>query len=104
MGSAYGDDRGEFLLLLRCEAGGLGDLPAPLVAQVTVFGPPAPIVVSPDDLFGDLPVETLLADPDTISPGESLPIGYASTVLSSRPVTFELGRLLTNQDKFFFNV
>jgi hypothetical protein len=104
VGRAYGDDRGEFLLLLRSEAGGLGDLPVPLVAQVTVFGPPAPIAVSPDDPFGDLPVETLLADPDTISPGENLPIGYASTVLSSRPVTFELGRLLTNQDKFFFNV
>jgi hypothetical protein len=104
VGRAYGDDRGEFLLLLRSEAGGLGDLPAPLVAQVTVFGPPAPIVVSPGDPFGDLPVETLLADPDTISPGEQLPVNYASTVSSSRPVTFELGRLLTNQDKFFFNV
>jgi len=104
VGRAYGDDRGEFLLLLRSEAGGLGDLPAPLVAQVTVFGPPAPVVVSSDDPFSDLPVETLLADPDTISPGENLPPGYASTVVSTRPVTFELGRLLTNQDKFFFNV
>ncbi len=104
VGRAYGDDRGEFLLLLRSEAGGLGDLPAPLIADVTVFGPPAPIAVSPDDPFGDLPIETLLADPDTISPGESLPVGYASTAQSSRPVTFELGRLSTNQDKFFFNV
>jgi hypothetical protein len=104
VGRAYGDDRGEFLLLLRSEAGGLGDLPAPLIADVTVFGPPAPIAISPDDPFGDLPIETLLADPDTISPGEGLPVGYASTTLSSRPVTFELGRLLTNQDKFFFNV
>jgi hypothetical protein len=104
VGRAYGDDRGEFLLVLRNEAGGLGDLPVPLVAQVTVFGPPAPVPVPVDDPFGDLPLETLAADPDTISPGESLPVGYASTALSSRPVTFELGRLLTNQDKFFFSV
>jgi len=104
VGRAYGDDRGEFLLVLRSEAGGLGDLPVPLVAQVTVFGPPAPIPISSGDPFGDLPIEILLADPDTISPGENLPAGYASTALSSRPVTFELGRLLTNQDKFFFTV
>lgn len=104
VGRAHGDDRGEFLLLLRSEAGGLGDLPAPLVAQVTVFGPPAPLVVSADDPFGDLPLEALAADPDTISPGENLPPGYASTALSTRPVTFELGRLLANQDKFFFSV
>jgi hypothetical protein len=104
VGRAAGDDRGEFLLLLRSEAGGLGDLPVPLIAQVTVFGPPAPIAPVADDPFADLPLEVLLADPDTISPGENLPVGYASTALSSRPVTFELGRLLTNQDKFFFTV
>jgi hypothetical protein len=104
VGRAHGDDRGEFVLLLRNEAGGLGDLPVPLVAQVTAFGPPAPIVVSPDDPLSDLPVETLAADPDTVSPGETLPAGYASTAQSSRPVTFELGRLMTNQAKWFFHV
>lgn len=104
VGRAHGDDRGEFLLLLRNEAGGLGDLPSPLVAQVTVFGPPAPVAMPPGDPFGDLPLETLLADPDTVSPGEGLPAGYAATAQSSRAVTFELGRLLTNQDKFFFHV
>jgi hypothetical protein len=74
------------------------------VAQVTVFGPPAPPPIPPNDPFGDMPVETLAADPDTISAGETLPPGYASTVHSSRPVTFELGMLLTRQDKFFFSV
>ena len=56
-----------------------------------------------NQLFAKKPLETLLADPDTISPGITLPPGYASTLLSSRPVDFEWGRLLTQQDKFFFN-
>jgi hypothetical protein len=103
VGRAHGDDRGEFMLVLDSEAGGLGDLPAPLVAQVTIFGPPAPVAIPADDPFGDLPIEILAADPDDISPGEKLPPGYAATALSSRPVTFELGRMLTDQPKFFFN-
>jgi hypothetical protein len=103
VGRAHGDDRGEFLLILNSEAGGLGDLPSPLAAQVTVFGPGAPIAIPANDPFGDLPVEKLLSDPDDVSAGEKLPPGYAATALSSRPVTFELGRLLTDQDKFFFN-
>jgi hypothetical protein len=103
VGRAHGDERGEFLLLLDCAAAGLGDLPSPLTAQVTVFGPAVPPPLPSDDPLGDLPLETLLADPDDISPGELLPAGYAATALSSRPVDFELGRLLSRQDKFFFN-
>jgi len=53
--------------------------------------------------LADLPIEVLLADPDDVSPGGKLPPAYASTALSSRPVTFRLGALLTGQDKFFFN-
>jgi hypothetical protein len=102
VGRAHGDDRGEFLLLLRNDAAGLGDLPSPLVAQVTVFGPAAPLPVAPDDPLSDLPLETVAADPDEVSAGEKLPPGYASTAASTRAVTFELGRLLTNVDKFFF--
>jgi hypothetical protein len=56
-----------------------------------------------NDPLGDLPLETLAADPDDVSPGEKLPPGYASTVSSSRQVTFQLGKLLTGQEKFFFN-
>jgi len=103
VGRAYGDDRGEFLLVLDSEAAGLGDLPSPLAVQVTVFGPAAPLPISPQDPFSDLPLETLAADPDDVSPGEKLPPGYAATAHSSRVVNFELGKLLTNQDKFFFN-
>jgi len=102
VGRAHGDERGEFLLLLDCAAAGLGELPSPLRATVTVFAPAVPPPVPPNDPLGDLPLETLLADPDDISPGEILPPGYASTALSSRQVDFELGRLLTRQDKFFF--
>ncbi|MEI6668459.1 MAG: hypothetical protein WCP29_09910 [Acidobacteriota bacterium] len=104
VGRAHGDDRGEFVLLLQNEAGGLGDLPSSLVAQVTVFGPGGPQPVLPGDPLGDLPVEILTADPDDVSSGEKLPAGYAATALSARAVTFELGTLLTGQDKFFFHV
>jgi len=103
VGRAYGDDRGEFLLILDSEAAGIGDLPAPLIAQVIVFGPPAPVAIPADDPAGDLPLEVLAADPDDVSPGEKLPPGYAATASSQRPVTFQLGRILSNQPKFFFN-
>jgi hypothetical protein len=103
VGRAHGDDRGEFLLLLDSRAGGLGDLPSPLTAVVTVFAPAAAVPVPPDDPLGDLPLETLVADPDDVSPGQKLPPGYVSTVSSSRPVDFTLGRLLTQQAKFFIN-
>lgn len=102
VGRAHGDDRGEFLLLLDSNAGGLGDLPTPLSVQVTVFGPPAPVAIPVNDPLGDLPLETLLADPDDVSPGTKLPPGYMGTALSSRQVDFPLGRLLTQQAKFFF--
>jgi hypothetical protein len=104
VGRAHGDDRGEFLLMLRNEASGPGDLPSPLVAQVTVFGPPAPVAVPPNDPFADLPVEILAGDPDDVSPGEKPLPGYAATASSTRAVQFELGTLLTDQPKFFFSV
>lgn len=103
VGRAHGDDRGEFLLLLDGSAGGLGDLPSPLTAQVTVFAPALAPPLAADDPLGDLPLETLVADPDDISPGTKLPPGYASTASSSRAVDFTLGRLLIQQAKFFLN-
>lgn len=103
VGRAHGDDRGEFLLLLGSEAGGLGDLPSPLIADVTVFGTPAPVAVLSNDPLGDMPIEVLAGDPDDISPGEVRPIGYVATANSSRAVRFELGTLLTDQAKFFFS-
>jgi len=67
-----------------------------------VYGPAAPVTIPDDDPFGDLPIED--ADPDDVSDGTTLPDGYAATAHSSRTVTFELGTLLTDQDKFFFAV
>jgi hypothetical protein len=101
VGRAHGDDRGEFLLLLDNLAGGLGELPVPLVAQVTVFGPAGPQPLPVDDPLGDLPLE-VVADPDLVSAGTQAPPGYAATASSSRAVEFDLGRLLTAQPKFFF--
>jgi hypothetical protein len=74
-----------------------------LTVLVTVFGPAAPVPLDASDPLADLPVEVLLVDPDDVSPGRKLPPAYAATAFSSRPVTFRLGVLLTNQDKFFFN-
>jgi hypothetical protein len=102
VGRAHGDDRGEFLLLLNTSAVGLNVLTAELTILVTVFAPPAPIPLAGNDPLADLPVEILLNDPDDVSPGSKLPPTYAATALSSRSVTFLLGQLLTNQDKFFF--
>jgi len=103
VGHAHGDDRGEFLLLLDGQAGGLGDLASPITATVTVYAPAAPPAQVPGDPLGDLPLEKLLADPDVISPGLTRPPGYASTPQSSRPVDFPLGQLLTRQPKFFLH-
>lgn len=113
VGYAHGDDRGEFLLLLGSTAGGLGDLPVPLRAIVTVFAPPA-MPPAGADIFGDLPIETHVVpgDPDTVSSGTTLPsidlgggpVNYTSTAASSREVTFELGRLRTDEPKFFMAV
>jgi hypothetical protein len=107
VGRAHGDDRGEFLLLLEPAAGGIGDLRVPLTARVTVFAPPAPPIPSDPilarrDPLWDLPLEVLtgLGDPDDVSTGERLPAGYVSTASSTRVVTFEPGRLGSEEPTF----
>lgn len=112
VGYAHGDDRGEFLLLLGSLAGGLGDLPVPLRARVTVFAPPA-MPARTADYFSDLPIDRHApADAaDDISPGVTLPaiaingvtVSYQSTAASSRDVTFELGRIRTDEPAFFMS-
>lgn len=112
VGYAHGDDRGEFLLLLGSLAGGLGDLPVPLRARVTVYAPPV-MPARTADYFSDLPIERhgAAAAPDDISAGMTLPtidingitLSYLSTADSSREVTFELGRLRTDEPAFFMS-
>jgi hypothetical protein len=106
VGRAHGDDRGEFLLLLHPLAAGFGDL-APLELEVTVFAPAEPPL--PDtaeqalrDPLWDLPLERLSlgTDPDRVSSGEALPDGYAATASSRRTVSFELGRLRSDEPAF----
>jgi hypothetical protein len=115
VGYAHGDDRGEFLLLLRSRAGGLGGLPSPLRVLVTIFGPPAPPVpptprLPKEDPLWDLPLEEIgLVGPDDVSPGQKRPPvpfaagTYVSTPDSTRAnVTFTLGAIRTDEPKFFF--
>jgi hypothetical protein len=106
VGRAHGDDRGEFLLLLEPAAGGVGELSPPLIVQVTVFAPAAPPTppsaeVEEHDPLWDLPLEAdgLPGDPDDT--GATLPAGYAATPSSTRPVTFELGLLRSDEPPFF---
>jgi hypothetical protein len=102
VGVAHGDDRGEFLLMLQSQAGGPGELPVPIVADVTVFRPSAPPLFAANDPLSDLPIEQVVGEPDDISPGNLVPPGYVSTASSTRVVKFSLGTMLTNQPKFFF--
>jgi hypothetical protein len=115
VGYAHGDDRGEFLLLLGSAAGGLGGLPAPFRVRITVFAPPTIPPPNNADVFADLPLEShdVPGDLDTVSGGTTLPrisIGgapaaiYVSSASSARDVTFEFGRLRTDEPKFFMAV
>jgi len=102
VGRAFGDDRGDFLLLLGSEAMPIGDLVNPLPIEVTVFGPAVPLPPFPaadqahDPLWG-LPLEEVPAPglPDTVTTGETLPTGYSASV--SQVVGFRPGRMLSDE-------
>jgi hypothetical protein len=104
-GHAHGDDRGEFLLLIKANVTTGSALPKPLEIEVSVFGPAAaPTPATPDlpllDPLWDLPFETL-ADPgddDPVATGEELPAGYTANV--SRIVQFPLGKCLCEEQEF----
>ncbi len=98
IGRAHGDDRGEFLLLLRSEASSIGELINPLPIEVTVFAPnTTPVPASPDlparDPLWDLPIENTPAPglPDLVSTGETQPTGYVAKVTTA--VNVILGKL-----------
>ena len=105
VGSAQGDDRGEFLLLPSPEAAPFVDLSDPLELRVSVSGPAvAPVPADPDlptrDPLWDLPLEELPppGDPDPVSAGETFPVGFVSSPTASRIVPFRLGRILSGAD------
>lgn len=102
---ARGDDRGEFLLLLPPAAAPAGDLTTTLDIEVAVAGPvvaslPASPALPEQDAWWDLPRETVpdIGEPDPVSPGESVPEGYATALSSVRMVRFAVGRMLTGRD------
>ena len=103
VGSAHGDDRGEFLLLLNSDAGGIGpfDKTLSITAHVFVFANAAVPVPTPEqranDPLWDLPLETVTTPfrSDDVLRGEKLPPDF--TLQDSRKLTFELGRFLTSE-------
>lgn len=110
VGRAHGDDRGEFLLLLRPEAA-VGALTDPLTLRVTVSGPTvAPVPADPGlparDPFWDLPLERLPAPvasplPDPVSAGTVPPTGFVTSLGATRQVAFPLARI-TSTEPFVF--
>jgi hypothetical protein len=98
IGRAHGDDRGEFLLLLRSEASSIGELSNPLPIEVTVYAPnTTPVPSAPDlparDPLWDLPIEETPAPgaPDPVSAGEAQPTGYVAKATTT--VNVILGKL-----------
>lgn len=105
VGRAFGDDRGEFLLLIRPGAF-LGPPQKTLPVRITVFAPPEP-APNPSDLpqrdpLWDLPLETpaTLADADEVLRGETLPPGYVE--VADREVALPVARLLRGQPDYTF--
>lgn len=104
VGRAHGDDRGEFLLLVWPAAAPFGDLADPLEVRVVVYGPavappPAPVVPGRAS-FASLPVELVPSpgDPDPVSSGEAVPLGYVAPLAAARLVPFRLGRILSGAE------
>jgi hypothetical protein len=102
VGRAQGDDRGEFLLLVRPGAAGVGplDLVAGLSLVIDVHAPPVPAGVPPavraNDPLWDLPVESVggPGPADPVSLGERIPAGSTT---ASRVETFTFGQFLTSR-------
>jgi len=108
VGVAHGDERGEFLLLLRPEAStGLTELPDPPQIEVDVTvraapeGPPADPGLPARDPLWDLPLEQApLAGIDLVSPGDVPPPGHTRSL--TREVTFRLGELRSDMPESEF--
>lgn len=100
VGRACGDDRGEFLLLVRFNVAAIGIDPL-LSVRIRVFAtnevPPTSVEQPSIDPLWDLPREqpASLADNDDVLRCERLPPGYAEVM--HRIVPLPLGRLLRGQ-------
>jgi len=107
VGRAFGDQHGEFLLVLHSEATRGADLILPFELTVAVFGPETPpdpgaIEGSDFDPLWDLPVEPvdLGPDGDQVLAGELLPDGYVSRPGSVREVEFSWHGLIREEFDF----
>lgn len=104
VGRAFGDDRGEFLLLIASGAFA-GPPKRDLVARISVFAPAEPMPIPADlpqrDPLWDVPREQpdTFTDPDPVLRGEALPAGYAK--VADRRVTLPVAQLLRGEDYAF---
>lgn len=107
VGMAFGDDRGEFLMLLAAEATPFSELNDPLDVTIAVSGYatvlPAPSAeIEQNDPLWDVPVEEVPvpgAD-DDVSAGEVFPGGYGTFISTLRTISVTLGRITTGVDDF----
>ncbi len=106
VGVAHGDERGEFLLLLRSEASnGLTEFPNPpeISVEVTLRAAPEAAPADPGlparDPLWDLALETVpLGGVDLVSPGDVPPPGHTRSL--TRAVIFRLGELRSDEPQF----
>jgi hypothetical protein len=103
IGRAFGDDRGEFLLLVPYHPDALGENSL-LKVRLWIFAgaetdPPTKDRPTVDPLW-DIPLEqpASLADSDAVLRGEKLPPGYAK--VAEKVVSLPLGRMLRGQPNF----
>jgi hypothetical protein len=100
VGRAHCDDRGEFLLLIDSNAGGLAELSDPLELQLRVHLPTTPIVaasIKAVDPLWDLPIE-LVPDPGVVDDVSAGNLPWPEwTLASTTAVEFPLGALLKGQ-------
>lgn len=105
IGRAFGDDRGEFLLLIPPQVDTFGAA-SRLRVRLRIFAPPEPTPPTPDaaarDPLWDLPLEapTALDDGDGVVLGAGLPAGYAAVL--EPIVEVPLGRLVRGLADFVF--
>jgi hypothetical protein len=103
VGWAHGDDRGEFLLILRPGPTALAvpaafRLPIRLTIAAPPASPPATPLGVPDDPLARLVAEELTSQPNDVSPGTVPPPGYTTPLETT--VELRLGRLLSPPTPF----
>lgn len=99
IGTAHGDDRGDYLLLIDNAAATTGDIVDPLPVEITVYGLPAAPTPSPTDLpsrdpLWDLPLEPV--SDDEVTRGVKRPGAYVQLVRDTGAIP--LGRTTSFKD------